>query len=250
MLIADLDQYLARQLGQADSDIGSLTAALNTIGQPAMLSSLLGELSSSRVLVDEIAEGSHWHPNGFGKIALITRPRYKLRLNVWHEPSDPAWDVREDIHSHRRDFATVLLAGSYRHQEFQVSDEGAEFYAYAYQTAQDYSSYSLSPVGVRRLRCVFDARLSQGSTYSIASELVHRVIPDPVSPPVSLVLDGPLKPSGAEVFTLDAISQAVTAPTARLPTDYLVSSLRAAMSLIPPADRMKAASFPEIDGLR
>jgi hypothetical protein len=156
---------------------------------------------------------------------------YKLRLHVLVESDDVPDDDRENIHNHRWDFSMILLTGRYRHQEYRPADGGRDFHAYTYKSAADKSSYSLTPRGVQPLRCVFEAHLSEGSRYTISSDVIHRVIPDPVSPPISLVLEGPPQPSTVEVFALEQISQAGTAPFRRLSTDYLIDQMKAVTTL-------------------
>jgi hypothetical protein len=233
VLIRELECDLSARLRHsAGAGVAALADVLTAIVQPHIFRSLLSELSSSQVLLDEVASRSVWHPNGFGKIVLLSGLHYKLRLHIWHEsPELPESDERENIHNHRWDFAMILLAGSYRHQEYRQSVDGMEFYSYAYQSTSDKSSYSLTPVGVKPLRCVFDARLFQGSRYTIASDVIHRVIPDPVNPPVSLILEGPPKPSSVEVFAREQVGQLGTAPFSRLSTNYLTDNMKAVMTL-------------------
>lgn len=232
MLIAELERDLFTPLNQsAGTDVAPLADILAAIAEPATFRSLLGEIAASRYLLDEVAGRSVWHPNGFGKIVLLSGPGYNLRLHVWHESDDMPDDARENIHNHRWDFAMMLLAGSYRHQEYRPADDGRDFHAYAYRSAADKSSYSLTPIGSRPLRCVFEARLFEGSRYTIASEVIHRVIPDPANPPVTLVLEGPHKSTSVEVFALEQIGEPGTAPFSRLSTDYLIDSIKAVMTL-------------------
>jgi hypothetical protein len=232
MLIAELERDLFAHLKHsASAGVGALADTLTAIVEPAAFRSLLGEISSSRDLLDEVAGRSVWHPNGFGKIVLLSGPNYKLRLHIWREAKDMPGASRENIHNHRWDFAMVLLAGSYRHQEYRPADGGRDFHAYSYQSSADKSTYSLAPAGSRPLRCVFDARLREGSRYTIASEVIHQVTPDPAHPPVSLVLEGPPKPSSVEVFALERISDPGTASFSRLSNDYLIDNIKAVMAL-------------------
>jgi len=232
MLIAELERDLFAGLRHpANIGVGALADTLTAISEPTTFRSLLSEISASRDLLDEVADRSVWHPNGFGKIVLLSGPGYNLRLHIWHESGDIPDDSQENIHNHRWDFAMVLLAGSYRHQEYRLAEGGSDFHAYAYQSSADKSSYSLTPVGSKPLRCVFEARLFEGSRYTIASEVIHRVIPDPANPPVTLVLEGPHKSSSVEVFALEQISEPGTSQFSRLSTDYLIDSMKAVMTL-------------------
>lgn len=232
MLIAELERDLfARLKPSVGTGVGPLADALTAIAEPDTFRSLLGEISASRDLLDEVASRSVWHPNGFGKIVLLAGPGYKLRLHVWHASDEMPDECRENIHNHRWDFAMILLAGSYRHQEYRPASGGQDFHAYAYQSSPDKSSYSLTPAGSKSLRCVFEACLFEGSRYTIASEVIHRVIPDPAHPPVSLVLEGPPKPSSVEVFAHEQVSDSEAAPFSRLSIDYLIDSMKAVMTL-------------------
>jgi hypothetical protein len=232
MLIAELQRDLfARLKHSASAGVGALADALTAVVEPITFRSLLSEISASRNLLEEVAERSVWHPNGFGKIVLLSGQNYKLRLHVWRESDELPDSSRENIHNHRWDFAMFLLAGSYRHQEYRPADSGRDFHAYAYQSSADKSTYSLSPIGSKQLRCVFDARLHEGSRYTIASDVIHRVIPDPANPPVSLVLEGPPKPCSVEVFALERISEPGTSEFSRLSSDYLIDSMKAVLTL-------------------
>jgi hypothetical protein len=232
VLIRELERDLSARLRHsAGVGVAALADALTEIIQPQTFTSLLGELSSSTVLLDEVAGRSVWHPNGFGKIVLLSGGHYKLRLHVWHESADMPDDAKEHIHNHRWDFAMILLAGSYRHQEYRQSADGTDFHSYAYQSTPDKTSYSLTPAGTIPLRCVFDALLFRGSRYTIASDVIHRVIPDPKDPPVSLILEGPPKPSSVEVFAPEQVGQVGPAPFSRLSTDYLMDHMQAVLTL-------------------
>jgi hypothetical protein len=231
MLIAELEREVLPRLRHPAGGVAALADTLTAVVEPATFRMLLSEISASRDLLDEVAERSVWHPNGFGKIVLLSGPDYKLRLHVWRETGEVPDDSQENIHNHRWDFAMFLLAGGYRHQEYRPLDDGRDFHAYAYKSSEDKSSYSLTPAGTQPLRCVFEAHLFEGSRYTIASEVIHRVIPDPARPPVSVILEGPSKPSSVEVFALDQLKEPGTAQFSRLSTDYLVDSMKAVMTL-------------------
>jgi hypothetical protein len=232
MLMPELESFLSKKLDKsAGSEATALAEALTIIAQPEVFRSLLSELSSNSSLVESVANRSVWHPNGFSKIVLISDPCFQLRLHVWQSIDGVPSEPRENIHNHRWDFAMILLAGSYWHQEFRPADNGEEFHAYTYQSTPDGASYSLTPAGITPLRCVFDACLLQGSRYTIASEVIHRVIPDPRNPPVSLVLQGPPKPAEVDVFALEKISGTRTSSFKRLSASHLVDNMKATMKL-------------------
>jgi hypothetical protein len=208
MLIADLEEDLAESM--RDYTRGAklvLADALLAITRPDSFRSMLVELLDSDDRLADIAGRSLRHPNGFAKIVLLSHPSYKLRLHVWENETNTSAVIQGNVHNHGWDFSTFLLAGSYRHQEFRSAADGDEFFAYKYCPDVDPGTYSLVPAGNQTLRCVFDAYLSQGSRFTIASEVLHRVVPDARQPTVSLVLQGPHQPSSGDVFASNEVDE-------------------------------------------
>jgi hypothetical protein len=232
MSITDLDRDLTEcvKCYVAGADEG-LVDALSMIASPANFRSLLAQIIGDGVQLAEVASRSIWHPNGFAKIVLLSRPSYKLRLHIWRNSSGPQPDAREHIHNHRWDFSAILLAGGYCHQEFRPAASGEKFFAYTYRSAGDSSSYFLDPMGTQALRCVFNAHLSRGSRYTISSEVLHRVVPVPGQSAVSLVLEGPHRPSSVEVFTTEEVGQTGAAPRATLSPEFLLRHMHGVLAL-------------------
>ncbi|SFF66075.1 hypothetical protein [Streptomyces mirabilis] len=200
-VIADLERDVAGSIrdyinGRQDA----LAESLSLVACPSAFPGLIHDITTDTDRFADVVRRSVVHPNGFAKIVLLSAPEYRLRLHVWREIDTAASEFRESIHNHRWDFAATIVAGAYRHQEFQVSESGKSFFGYRYQPAEDRRSYRLVPVGTQSLRCVFDARLAQGSRYSMSSVVLHKVVPDLAQPPVSLVLEGPHHPTAVDVF--------------------------------------------------
>jgi hypothetical protein len=232
MSITDLDRDIAEcvKCYVAGAEEG-LVDALSMIASPANFRSLLAQVIGDGVQLAEVARQSVWHPNGFAKIVLLSRPSYKLRLHIWRNGSGPPPGAHENIHNHRWDFSAVLLAGGYCHQEFRPAESGEKFFAYTYGSAGDMSSYFLDPTGTQTLRCVFNAQLSQGSRYTISSEVLHRVVPVPGQPAVSLVLEGPHQPSSVDVFTTEEVGQVGPPPRATLSPEFLLRHMHGVLAL-------------------
>jgi len=227
-LIADLERDLAECMqGYTRGNNPVLADALLAIARPDSFRSMLVELLASRDRLADIAERSLWHPNGFAKIVLLSHSSYKLRLHVWENAASESTVVKGHVHNHGWDFSTILLAGGYRHQEFRPAADGDKFFAYKYRSDVEPGAYSLVPAGNQILRCVFDAYLSQGSRFTISSEVLHRVVPDARQPTVSLVLQGPPQPSSDDVFAPREVSETDVAEAAALPEDFLRHQLSA-----------------------
>jgi hypothetical protein len=232
MSISDLERDLAECAQDYTRGAShALADALLSIARPVSFRSILTELLNSEARLGDIARRSFWHDNGFAKIVLLSHAAYKLRLHVWQNAEGSPTAPRGNVHNHRWDFSTVLLAGSYRHQEFRQSTDGEKFFAYKYCTLGAPGSYSLVPAGSQTLQCVFDAHLAQGSGFTISSDVLHRVIPDGGEPTVSLVLEGPHHPSTSDVFAANEVSEAGGAPSEALPADYLRRHMNAVLSL-------------------
>ena len=229
MSITHLDRDLTEYVkSYVDGESEGLLGALSMISSPANFRSLLTHIIGDRAQLTAVASRSVRHPNGFTKIVLLSRPLYSLRLHVWR--SGPG-SGQEDIHNHRWDFSTILLAGSYCHQEFRPVGDGEKFFAYTYRPAGSLGSYSLDPIGVRPLRRVFSAHLSQGSRYTMSSEVLHRVVPDPGEPVVSLVLEGPHLPSSVEVFAAREGADLSDSVLTALSPEFLLRHLKEVLAL-------------------
>jgi hypothetical protein len=232
MSITDLDRDLTKYVkGYVAGEGEGLVDALSMIASPANFRSLLTQIIGNGIQLADVASRSVWHPNGFAKIVLLSRPLYNLRLHIWRNGSGARAAARENIHNHRWDFSTVLLAGGYCHQEFRPAGGGEEFFAYTYRPAGSLGSYSLDPMGTKALRCVFNAHLSQGSRYTISSEVLHRVVPDPGEPTVSLVLGGPHLPSSVDVFTTQEVGKAGSVPLTALSPEFLLRHMKGVLAL-------------------
>ncbi|GAA5023960.1 hypothetical protein GCM10023335_57110 [Streptomyces siamensis] len=231
-MIADLERDLARCIREyVDGRQEALTDALSLVSLPSAFPGLVRDIMSDADRFADVVRRSVVHPNGFAKIVLLTSPGYRLRLHVWRDGGEAAADFRESIHNHRWDFAATVVAGAYRHQEFQESEGGTSFFGYCYRPAEDGRSYRLVPVGTQTLRCVFDARLAQGCRYTMSSMVLHRVVPDFAQPPVSLVLEGPHQPAAVDVFTEHDLELRASVPFVSLSVKSLRRHLSAVAAL-------------------
>lgn len=172
-----------------------LHSALAPFAAPGAVRDLLCAALRDEQWLEAVRAGSYRHPNGFDKIVLYADHEHQLRLHVWRESARET--KVENIHNHRWDFASVIVLGGYRFQEFVPDPAGRQLHAYGYASERGAAAYSLQPLGQRGLTCSFDARLRAGTSYTLTSEVFHRVSNTPGRLTVSLVLQGPHRPDSA-----------------------------------------------------
>lgn len=234
MSIAELQKGISQYVDEYISgDRDALADGLEFLTARANLKVLLGAVLEDGVLLRRIAGRSVWHPNGFAKIVLLSQLNYRLRLHFWNRPAGRPVVFQENIHNHRWDFCTVILAGGYRHQEFRASVGGMKFFGYHYcKDPADPGLYVLVPTGTRTLECAFDAVLPSGARYTMSSDVLHRVIRDSCAPAVSLVLEGPHQVRDVQVFSQeDLIPDTGPSRFGRISPGFVVSCLQETLLL-------------------
>ncbi|MBX6769381.1 MAG: hypothetical protein IRY90_19885, partial [Actinomadura rubrobrunea] len=199
MNLAELSTWLSSTIGAAGADTHDrLRTALAPFCSSDTASDLLNAALDDDQWMDAMARASYRHPNGFDKIVLLSTDAFQLRLHVWGQDRPEA--ESENIHNHRWDFSSVILLGGYRYQEFTADGGTSQFYVYTYNSRRGVPSYSLEPLGRRGLSCCFDAHLRAGTSYTLSSEVFHRVATPPGRLTASLVLQGPHRPTSVLVF--------------------------------------------------
>ncbi|WFB06199.1 hypothetical protein LRS74_03420 [Streptomyces sp. LX-29] len=217
--LAALDAHFAALAdAHAQGRAGSLAAALAPLSDRASVCAMLRALLRDERRLAAVAERSYAHPNGFSKIVLASGPAHRLRLHIWWRREGPDGDEAPNVHNHRWDFASTLISGGYRYQQFTPlparsssapraeAAPAREFHAYSYASADDSSSYSLVPVGVQRLECVFDAHMAAGTGYELSADVLHRVIGDRRATTASLVFQGRDRRSTVDVYAERALA--------------------------------------------
>ncbi|MDH2387427.1 hypothetical protein QCN29_01220 [Streptomyces sp. HNM0663] len=231
MRLHELERRLAEAVRSHESgNAQALPDAMHSLAEPEVPHTLVHNLRAAPERLSSAAERSYLHANGFTKIVLLAGESYKLRLHLWWPDATPGGRHVEDIHDHRWDFASCLLAGSYRYQEFHAgsvaSGASAETYhAYTYRSPGGGSSFPLTSLGRRRLRCVFDATLTAGTSYVLRAEVPHRVISDPGRFTASLMLQCTARRSRTYVYSTRDLGSGVHVPITRLTPDDLDGQL-------------------------
>jgi hypothetical protein len=168
-----------------------LSQVVCALSKRPRLEPLLHAMMEDPSALAESARLSYQHTNGFSKIVLVagTAKAFKLRLHLWWPGVETP---SEHLHDHRWDFGVVLLAGSYRCQEFVLAAEGDERYFYRYYSPEGTLSFRRQAVGKAKTRCVFDATFGAGTTYVLSHRVIHRVISRRSELAASLFLQGPV----------------------------------------------------------
>ncbi len=168
----------------------------------------------------EISAQACWHANGFAKFALTPgRPGapLRLRLHVWladEAGNQPGGD--QNVHGHRWNFGSVVIAGSGLHVDEYVRDTGhGELYnAYGYRpdtaagpaatrlkarVGADINT-KLEPVGTALLEHAVSYDIGLHGTYACDVDTLHTVRPATGPLTATLVMQGPAVLAAAPVF--------------------------------------------------
>ena len=162
------------------------------------LARALEELVSSgelRSIVTRLAGGdrselasldAYQHPNGFVKIRLRSLPNGTiLRLHLWPDHTNIG-----DIHSHRWDFASLIVDGSLLDMQYaSIAGSSQQSYrCYPNARARKYSFVAADPIDVH---LVTDDLHHQGSFYSQPMHRLHFATAGSGFPATTIVLQGP-----------------------------------------------------------
>lgn len=188
MSLSKLRWTLDERLYNAPDPMSVARDVLNNIGNRVQLLELLRSILSDESLANQIASCSCEHPNGFDKINLINSDNqaYKLRMHIWWH--DHIVRRPEDVHNHSWDFSSIILMGSLRSQEYQISETGVDKYQYVYNVKP--FDPVVEYVGKSKLRCIFDDILMPGNCYTLSHRVLHRVTRNSSHTTVTLVVQG------------------------------------------------------------
>ncbi len=103
---------------------------------PALLERSLATVLRSRAAMDQIAERSSVHANGFAKIVLHAGAAAQARLHVWHRRNG-RWVPDDDPRGHRWEFASWVVIGRLQETTFAKTADGAPLRAVWYSRRPD-----------------------------------------------------------------------------------------------------------------
>jgi hypothetical protein len=192
-----LELAIGRRLASATNYPKEAAQIVNDVARTD-LKRVLATVLDQDEWIDEIASRSCEHSNGFDKITLISPndKAFQLRLHTWL----PTRRVvkPEDVHNHSWDFTSIVLFGSLRMQQYEISKEGLAMFHYRYGV-QPFDA-AIKYIAKRRLTCILDLQMMPGSTYTLSHKVFHRALTEDVAT-ATLVLQGPFLSSDASIFT-------------------------------------------------
>jgi len=200
----------------------ALVEALLRVVDPSLFRALTKAIVSDRDMLDRAVRRSSIHNNGFLKIILSTSPQYQVRLHVWDCRPGEDDAVQESVHSHTADFASMIVLGKYRHEQFREVPDGETFHSYRYHASRGSRSFSLANTGVKYLQRISDQRLPKGTLYTLAGDILHRVVPEPLVLTASLVIQGPPCYSFVQVFADEPLNAGTEVPVRPLSIEKFV----------------------------
>ena len=219
-IVEAVRRYYAAPGPDAGSAAEMLAAALPDAGSAARF--LRGAVARRRSGAAVDHGSSHVHRNGFTKVSLV-RDRacgWNLRLHVWWAPARDA-----QVHDHRWDFASLVLAGSLRAVNYRVGD-GAQYAIARYSDAVAGGRKSVEASGACALVPAASYSLSAGGTHSLRYDVPHVLDHADDSPAATLVLTGPAQRDFSRAFVpgQDAVTGTVR-PSRMLDRDKAIGEV-------------------------
>lgn len=177
-----LNEVLRKYAEQGSS---ALRPAVDEIVQHGYLAEYLHDLLQGPESTDQSLV-AYRHPNGFTKIRLAALRDYgwAIRLHVWAKQS-----ADEDIHSHRWNFASRILAGSLVEETYEITTESGEYAKY-YCPPSVEGRYSLEFQHECSVRQVRRDVYQQDASYVRDAQTLHMALADSTSPAVTLFVQG------------------------------------------------------------
>lgn len=166
-----------------------------------LLENVLDNLLSNERELNEVANRSYYHKNGFLKVVLIEkRPKFSVRLHIWPEESFQS----PDVHNHPWDMTGLVLSGSYEWPIYtldQSSEDCKSFDLFECRYLEDYSGHSFHKLDKVILNQVDKLSFQQGDIFQFAQTHYHSVRKENSQPADSIVITGNSVGLSANVIT-------------------------------------------------
>ena len=189
--VDELERTVAGILMQAgrQGEHHTLPSIIGALSTPANLALLLQLLLDDERALAAIQRHSYYHHNGFRKLVLLQNAAFKLRLHLWEARNE---HHHENIHDHRWNFASCLLAGRFQTVIWEEAVDGSETrLACTYTPARDGRAYAVRENGVVQLRQQATHTLSAGELYYLPASTLHQVTDPGQGHTRSLMLTAP-----------------------------------------------------------
>ena len=174
----------------AKHDVRVLADINSALSKPSMLRILISKILKNEDCFQITCSNSYCHENGFHKIVLLKGENFKLRLHHFGITGKAAM---ENIHDHRWPFASSILKGNLHMEFFELnnnSEDGELLLHHIYNSDKSSGSYEASLNGVARLKQIKKVIFSEGSTYLLLPQELHRIINNEQQESITLILTG------------------------------------------------------------
>lgn len=174
--IATLEATVEELLAGTEQGWGNctlLSSIIAELSQSDSLRLLLAQLLRDEAALTAVQRRSYYHHNGFRKLVLLQNRAFKLRLHLWEANSERH---HENIHDHRWNFASCLLAGRFQTVVWEEDAAGPETRLNCtYTPAQADGCYGVHEHGQVRLRQRATHVLQAGDQYYMPASTLHQV---------------------------------------------------------------------------
>lgn len=162
-----LDSFTDAQSPHSARTISKMSALLSKIAFRKIL-------HDEPVVLEELANKSYAHENGFFKLTLIDSPkaRFRVRLHFWSAEKVTPISI-ENIHNHRFNYYSYLLSGSLQNKIWRAGNNGMELMHFRYYPRLQKESYILEHHGDTRLETLSEMQYYQGDLYCMKAEDLH-----------------------------------------------------------------------------
>lgn len=178
-------------------------------------------------LVNNMAERSHSHNNGFDKIVILSSKNtgYKLTLHIWWPNVSSCSPQQNNVHNHRWNFTSIVVRGPLFFEEFETEESGERMLEYLYASPEEGQGYSLRPIGNTNLLITNKGVFETGICYHLPHTKLHRTYPLPGSFAATLMLQGPVLKPFTNVYVSEQFTQKEAVKLQRMTPKTLVKKL-------------------------
>jgi hypothetical protein len=222
----DLVERVHLDLQNARVDVLALERTAEKLrDDPHQLRRSLARLLRSNTHMEEIADRSYQHANGFAKVVLHISRHYGIRLHVWRPDEHPSGQV-VDPHGHRWEFASWIITGVLHEITFEPAASGELFDEYAHEKGANGEDY-LRPRRSATLARTAHADRKAGHVYKRSSSELHAAMPTGGALVASLVLQGPRSSAPVPVYRRPGAPGGKAGAPVRIPkSSFSVRELR------------------------
>jgi hypothetical protein len=239
-LSTKIPQYLSASLSRTlrqtfDTDRASLRYCQASFTREILrVSTAIMSEPPESLWLRQVSQQSHVHGTGFYKLLLgdTLCDRFRIRLHLW--PQQMHGQSPLNIHDHRYDFVSAILAGEMTNVVWQLDRNGQQRQKYIYSPRVG-GRYGMRRKGVETLSVSESVRLSAGEIYRCDAAQLHFTEPSAHGDVVSVFAEdrSRLRPTSTTYVPLDQ-SYAAKVAVPGLSPDRFRSILSQAVALVSP----------------